>query len=110
VTLYGATKSFGLTFAEGLWFELRDRGVDVLACCAGATRTPAFVAAMPGGAPGLLEPRQVVEEALDSLGRRPSMIPGHVNRLVSFLLRRLLPRRAAIAVLGNQTRRLQERH
>jgi short-subunit dehydrogenase len=110
VTLYGATKSFGLTFAEGLWFELRDRGVDVLACCAGATRTPAFVAAMPGGAPGLLEPAQVVEEALRSLGRAPSMIPGHVNRLVSFLLRRLLPRKVAIAVLGNQTRRLEERH
>jgi len=110
VTLYGATKSFGLALAEGLWFELRGTGVDVIACCAGATRTPAFVAAMPGGAPGLLEPGQVVEEALEALGRAPSMIPGRVNRLVSFILRRLLPRRSAIRVLGDQTRKLQQRH
>jgi hypothetical protein len=109
VTLYGATKAFGLAFAEGLWFELRDEGVDVLACCAGATRTPAFVAAMPGGAPGLLEPAQVVEEALDGLGRGPLVVPGRVNRAVSFLLRRLLPRRSAIRILGDQTRRLERR-
>jgi len=83
--------------------------VDVLACCAGATRTPAFVAAMPGGAPGLLEPAQVVEEALDGLGRGALVIPGRVNRAVSFLLRRLLPRRTAVRILGDQTRRLQER-
>ena len=109
VTLYGATKAFGLALAEGLGHELAGRGVDVLACCAGATRTPAFVAAMPGGAPGLLEPGQVVEEALDGLGRGALVIPGRVNRAVSFLLRRLLPRRTAVRILGDQTRRLQER-
>ena len=40
VSVYGATKAFNLALAEGLWAELQPHGVDVLACCAGATRTP----------------------------------------------------------------------
>ena len=31
VALYSATKAFDLVLAEGLWYELRDRGVDVIA-------------------------------------------------------------------------------
>src|SRR5436853_6679731 len=30
VALYSATKAFDLVLAEGLWYELRDRGVDVV--------------------------------------------------------------------------------
>ena len=107
VATYGATKSYILALAEGLWFELRGRGVEVLAVCAGATRTPAFLRAAPAGAPGQLEPEQVAREALAALHRGPLLIPGRFNRLASFLLRRVLPRRATIAIMGDQTRRLQ---
>jgi short-subunit dehydrogenase len=106
VTTYGATKSFNLAFAEGLWFELREQGVDVLSVCAGATKTPNLLKAAPDGAPGMLEPSQVVHEALDALGRGPTMIPGVFNRVASFLMRRLLPRRATIAIMGQQTKKL----
>ena len=37
VATYGATKSYNLALAEGLWAELRGTGVDVLSVCAGAT-------------------------------------------------------------------------
>ena len=68
VATYGASKSFLLSLAEGLWFELAPRGVDVLAVCAGATRTPNYLAALaaarargasagPGGARGARAPR-----------------------------------------------------
>jgi uncharacterized protein len=107
VATYGATKSYTLALAEGLWFELRPRGVDVLGVCAGATRTPGFLRAAPDGAPGQLEPRQVAQEALDALGAGPLLIPGRFNKLASFLMRRLLPRRVTIGIMGNQTRRLQ---
>src|SRR5436309_7531789 len=40
VALYSATKAFDLVLAEGLWYELRDRGVDVVAIRPGSTRTP----------------------------------------------------------------------
>lgn len=108
VTTYGATKAFNLTFAEGLWFELKQRGVDVLSVCAGATRTPNLMKAAPGGAPGMLEPAQVVTEALDRLGGGPTMIPGVFNRFASFMMRRVLSRRMTISIMGDQTRKLQK--
>jgi hypothetical protein len=106
IATYGATKAFNLVLGEGLWFELRARGVDVLACAAGATRTPGFLRASPHGEPGMIEPAQVVEEALGRLGRTGVMIPGRFNRFASFLMRRVLPRGTAAGILGNRTRNL----
>jgi len=109
VATYGATKAFLLTFAEGLWFELAPRGVDVLAVCAGATRTPRYLKSAKGRAPGELNPDQVAREALASLGQGPLMIPGRFNRFASQLMRRLLPRRMTIRIMGGQTRHLATR-
>jgi hypothetical protein len=109
VTTYGATKSFLLTLAEGMWFELAPRGVDVLAVCAGATRTPRYLKSAKGRAPGELDPDQVAREALASLGHGPLMIPGRFNRFASQLMRRLLPRRMTIRIMGGQTRHLATR-
>ncbi len=106
VATYGATKSFLLALAEGIWFELAPRGIDVLAVCAGATRTPSYLERATRGAPGELEPEQVAREALASLGRGPCMVPGRFNRMASQLMRRLLSRRATIRIMGAQTRRL----
>lgn len=106
IATYGATKAFNLVLGEGLWFELRARGVDVLACAAGATRTPGFLRASPQGEPGMIEPAQVVEEALGRLGRTGVMVPGRFNRFASFLMRRVLPRETAVGMLGKRTRNL----
>jgi short-subunit dehydrogenase len=106
---YGATKAWNRVFAEGLWGELREQGVDVLACCAGATRTPGYLADRPSdGGSGYvpeMEPGDVVAEALAELGRTPSMIPGRVNRLASFFMQRLLPRGTAVTAMGRASRR-----
>jgi short-subunit dehydrogenase len=104
---YGATKAFNLVLSEGLWFELKSKGVDVLAVAAGATRTPGLMRASPDGEPGMIEPEQVVEEALARLGRTGVMIPGAFNRFASFFLRRVLPRRTAVSILGNRTKNLR---
>jgi short-subunit dehydrogenase len=106
VATYGATKSFLLTLAEGLWFELGPRGIDVLAVCAGATRTPRYLRRAQGRAPGELDPDPVAREALAALGRGPLVIPARFNRIASQLMRRLLPRRATIRLMGAQTRHL----
>ena len=34
-TVYGGVKAFGKIFAEGLWVELREQGVDVLSWSSG---------------------------------------------------------------------------
>jgi short-subunit dehydrogenase len=107
VSVYGATKSYNLALAEGLWAELKGTGVDVMAVCAGATTTPNFLKAAPNGAVGMLSPEVVAKDALESLGKGPLTIGGRFNRFASFLMRRLLPRRMTIGIMGDQTRRLQ---
>lgn len=106
VATYAATKAFNLVLAESLWDELRQSGVDVLACRAGATRTPAYEASDPQGKVPIMEPAPVAEQALDALGRGPSMVPGAVNRLSDFFMGRLLSRKLAVTIMGRATRSL----
>jgi uncharacterized protein len=107
VATYAASKAFNLVLGEGLWDELGQCGVDVLTCRAGATRTPNYVASKPRAAGGpVMEPAAVAAEALAALGRTPSMVPGWANRAAAFFMGRLLPRRAAIRIMGNATRKM----
>jgi len=103
---YAASKAFELVLAEGLWSELRARGVDVLACRAGATRTPGYAASRPRRSVPLMEPEDVARRALDALGHGPSVVTGALNRVAAFAFGRLLPRRASIQIMGRATRRL----
>ena len=112
VGTYAATKAFDLVLGEVLWEELRDHGVDVLAFCPGATRTPAFLATKPRMAGALsaplMEPAETVAEALVALGKAPTHIAGRSNRLAAFVLHRLLPRRAQVRLMSRATRAMYE--
>ena len=102
VANYAATKAYNLILAEGLWAELRKKGVDVLGFMLGTTRTPGFLEsrAQAGNAKmvKVMEPGPTVAEALDALGRRPSHIAGQGNRITFFISGKLMPRKAAIAL------------
>jgi uncharacterized protein len=108
VANYSASKAYNVILAEGLWEEWRRDGVDVLACIAGSTRTPNYLASSPRPSGSFtdatLEPQAVVAEALAALGRQPTVIPGRVNRLSSFVMRHLLSRRAAVRIMGSVLR------
>ena len=104
IAAYAATKSFNAILAEGLWKELKPRGIDVLGCMAGAILTPGYQAAESAKpAPGTLEAKDVAEQTLNALGKGPIIVPGAVNKLARFILMRLLSRRAAIAVMSKNT-------
>ena len=103
ITAYGATKAFLAAFAEGLWYELRPRGVDVLAVLAGAVATPGLEEAAGKAPPGTLPPEAAVAAALAHLGRGPVVVPGRFNAFASGVMRRLLPRRTAIRIMAGQT-------
>jgi hypothetical protein len=106
VATYAASKAFDLVLAEGLWDELGRHGVDVIACRAGATRTPNYEAARPAGKVPIMESAPVVKATLDQLGHAPSFVPGFVNQLVSHVFGRILSRRTTIRIMGNATRKL----
>jgi hypothetical protein len=80
---YAATKAWTLVLAESLWDEVRDAGVDVMAVIPGTTRTPGWIASNPQpslSTAAVMEPGEVVREALDALGTVPSIQPGATNR------------------------------
>lgn len=104
VANYAATKAWNLILAEGLWQELRGQGVDVSACLVGTTRTPAFALSKPrldrAGPIPIMDVAPTVSGALDALGRGPSAVIGRINRIISFILQRLLPRRLVIQLVS----------
>jgi uncharacterized protein len=104
ISTYAATKAFNIVLAEGLWEEWRERGVDVLVCISGAVKTPNYAASEPEQTGGLgdmaMNPDQVVREALRGLGKGPYVIPGRMNRISSFVMRHLLPRKTAVKFMG----------
>jgi uncharacterized protein len=109
IASYAASKAFNLLLAEALWDELGASGVHVIACRAGATRTPGYAASKPrpSNVP-LLDPDFVAEKTLASLGRGPSIVPGAFYRFSAFVMNRLLPRRMAIRIMGRATRKLYQ--
>lgn len=106
---YAASKAFNIALAEGLWGELKEHGVDVLAACPGAVRTPNYLKTIEHGkeAPGILDAAEVAERSLDALGGGPTFIPGGVNKLARFFLGRVLSRRGAVGVMAANTRGLR---
>lgn len=105
---YAASKAFNLVLAEGLWAELAPAGVDLIASCPGATRTPNYLKTTKTEAPGTLDAREVVETTLHALGSGPMVIPGAVNKVASFVLSRLMPRKTAVRIMHKSTRDLSE--
>lgn len=103
IAAYAASKAFARVLAEGLWGELGPRGVDVLASCPGATRTPNYLRSAKKDAPGTLDADVVATRTLDALGRGPTTVPGAVNTLATWVLGRVLPRSAAVSIMSRST-------
>jgi len=109
-SLYAATKGFEVLLSEGLHEELRPHNVDVLALCPGPTDTegPRRTGVDPDKVPiKMMSPAVVAKAALDSLGHRPTIIPGLTNRLVYYLVR-LLPRAFVSRQAGKMIRNLSK--
>ena len=107
---YAATKAFSRVLAESLWYEWKNRGVDVIACCAGATSTQNFINTKPEKAsffaPRVQRPEEVVEECMKQLGKKPSFVTGRGNKVASFIMQKLLPRKMAINIMGSNTKKM----
>ncbi len=107
IATYAATKAFNTTFAEGLWKELKPLGIDVLASCAGAILTPGYKNTQhQKPAPGTLTPAQVAAKTLNALGKGPVTVPGMTNKIARWFMGRVLPRRWAIGLMHQQTKKL----
>ena len=95
---YAATKAFIQTFAEGLAVELRPQGIDIASCAPGpiasgfATRANMRMSLNQG-------PEVVARETIQSLGRRVTVRPGWLSKLLELSLV-ALPRWARTRIMG----------
>ena len=108
VSTYSASKAFDTVLGEALWAELGPKGIDVLTCVAGATRTPGFEAQTPEAKRASVFPMRaedVARGALANLPNGPIYIAGRLNRAVA-TISRLAGRRAATAFLSQSTRKV----
>ena len=110
ISMYSATKAFNRVLGESLWYEWKEKGVDVMACLAGSTSTPGFIESKPGKmgffAPRVQKPEEVADECLRKLGKQPSLITGRGNRLASFFMQRFLSRKMAVKIMGDNTKKI----
>ncbi len=107
IATYAASKAFNAILAEGLWKELKQHNIDVLASCAGAISTPGYKKAQNAKeAPGTLSAEQVAEDTLNALGKGPTTIPGFTNKLAHFFMNRIFPRKWAISIMDQNTKDL----
>lgn len=109
---YGATKAFTQVLGESLSSELKEEGFDILSAITGATATPGYLSSLPERRkpPGsVMEPGRVAEEILRALGQRSFVIPGFINKVVYFLLSRILPRRSSLRIMDRSVARLYRR-
>ncbi len=108
IASYAASKAFLRVLGESLWYELKGKGIDVIACSCGAVRTPGYAAAAGKEAPGTLNADRVVKQALWALGGGPVVMPGLINKLATVVLARILPKRVAISILARSTKTLAD--
>lgn len=110
LTTYASTKAFNRIFAESLWYEWKNKNVDVIGCCAGATSTPNYINTKPEKmnplAPRVQTPEEVVKECFEKLGKVPSFVTGTGNRIATFFMTNIMSRKMAVSTMGDTTRKM----
>jgi uncharacterized protein len=104
--LYGATKSFLISFSMALQEELRNQGVSVVTLCPGQIRVNSPKPKNGFRKSGFLyqSPERVVHAALETLaGGGGTVIPGFLNKFSAFV-QRLLPRRIVPKLVAKMSR------
>lgn len=106
VTAYAGAKAFLRIFAEGLWYELKPSGVDVLCLVLGATKTPAMdrsgMKIVPGYEPA--DPDLMAQEGLDHLDHGPVRVANNADAAALHLVS--APRGDVVAQMAEATRAL----
>ena len=95
---YAATKAYVQTLADALHVELAPQGVDVIASAPGPTDT-GFAAAADMRMRVALAPDVVARATLRALGRRATVLPGLLTKVLTYSLVPL-PRWARTRIMG----------
>jgi len=108
---YAATKGYGLNLATGLWSELRNEGIDVLAVCPGMTDTkPVRDQRLDQDLPfyiPMTAPSSVARAALRAVGKQPVVVPSWGDRMSGALTSKLLPRGWTLSLMKRSIEKIR---
>lgn len=106
IAVYGATKSFVLSFSRAIGAELKERGIRVLAVCPGWVNTEFFNRAMKDDTityfNHVFEATEVVDRALYDMKRGKDVSVVGFSIRCQVLLTKLLPHRLVMKIWMNQ--------
>ena len=107
MAVYGATKSFVLSFTEALWRETKNDGIRVLAVCPGSTDTPFFENSDEGTVVGKLRStQQLLDNTMRALKTsKPSFVDGLQNAFIARVVTRVIPTRIMLEAVERIFRR-----
>ena len=98
---YAGTKAHEIVKTEGLAYELKPKGIDVLALNPGLTETEMTdvydFSAMPMK---LMKSAPVAKAALDALGKKVLVTPGRMNNIMNWLSKRIMSRKLNTQMFG----------
>lgn len=94
---YAATKAYVQSLAEGLYHELKENNVDVLAAAPGPVAT-SFAKRANMIMDGAMKPENLSFEILKALGSKMTVLPGGLTKLLVYSLR-TVPRWAKIRIM-----------
>ena len=108
---YAATKAYLLTLGEGLNVELKPDGVDVTVLMPGATRTE--MAEVEGTdmskvPMNWMDAAPVAAVGLNALGKKAVVVPGILNKVMTFMMTRLMPRKSASGMFGGMMKKAMD--
>jgi len=100
---YGATKAYLLSLSESMNYELKAKGIDVLALCPGPTESEMTKGVKNN--PVMMKADSVVKLAIEGLGKEVFVIPGLFNKTLIWVGKRILTRTGARNLTGAMMKR-----
>ncbi len=99
MTTYSASKAFNSFMGDSLWYELKKYNIDVLSLNPGGTETEFQRIANSSTGPVPRTAEQVVNTAMNALGKKPSVVDGSINKVL-VVASRFISRRLIVIIAG----------
>lgn len=106
---YAASKSYVQALGEGLYFELKKHNVDVLTVAPGPIHT-GFAATAGMQFSLALKPEDVAKQAIHTLGKKITLLPGFLTKFLYLSLYVLFFRNLKVRILGTIMKTMIKQH
>jgi len=99
MSVYSASKAFNNVLGPALWYDQKHNNIDILTIAPGGTRTEFHEKADIKKGPFIRSSKNVVHTAFRTLGKKPFVVDGFINKSM-YVLSRILPMKMLMILAG----------